>query len=189
LLALSLSNDRLQCALIGRVTEIKRPDRFLDVVREVKRRSINLDFFIAGDGERLESCRERILNEKLPIKLLGWQNDIEQVLSAADIVILTSDNEGTPISLIQAGMARLPVVTTNVGSVSEIVLNGVTGIITGLSVQEMADALEILVSDNSLRQTLGLAGREFTLKNYGVHRLVHDHEELYRKLTANRAKI
>jgi glycosyltransferase involved in cell wall biosynthesis len=183
-----LSTATLQCAFIGRVTQIKRPDRFLDVVAEIKRRGVELEFFMAGDGELLDSCRERIAREDLPVKVLGWQSNIEKVLSAADLVVLTSDNEGTPLSLIQAGMAGLPVVTTNVGSVPEVVLDSVTGIITDLDVQEIANALEKLAIDKALREWLGLAAQEFTLGNFGVQRLVHDHEELYKKLITSRAK-
>jgi glycosyltransferase involved in cell wall biosynthesis len=185
----SVSVDRLQCALIGRVTQIKRPDRFLDVVSELKNKGVELEFFMAGDGELLEACRERIANEDLPVTVLGWQSNIEKVLSAADIVVLTSDNEGTPLSLIQAGMAGLPVVTTNVGSVPEVVLDHTTGIITGLDVQEIAAALEKLANNQTLRAQLGIAAKEFTLANFGVERLVHDHEVLYKRLLSSRAKF
>ena len=183
-----LSKKTIQCAFIGRVTQIKRPDRFLDVVSEIKRRGVPIEFFMAGDGELLENCRKRITHEDLPVKVLGWQSNIEQVLSAADVVVLTSDNEGTPLSLIQAGMAMLPVVTTRVGSVPEVVLDGVTGIITNLDVQEIADALEKLANSPELRAQMGASAQEFTLANFGVKRLVSDHEVLYRKLIANRAK-
>jgi glycosyltransferase involved in cell wall biosynthesis len=183
-----LSDSRLQCAFIGRITQIKRPDRFLDVVSEIKKRGINLDFFMAGDGELLEECRKTISQQDLPVTVLGWQSDIEKVLSAADIVVLTSDNEGTPLSLIQAGMVGLPVVTTKVGSVPEVVLDGVTGIITSLEVREISDALEKLASNAGLRATMGVSAKEFTLANFGVERLVNDHEELYKRLLANRAK-
>jgi glycosyltransferase involved in cell wall biosynthesis len=184
----NLSVQNLQCAFIGRVTQIKRPDRFLDVVSEIKRRGVGIEFFMAGDGELLESCRTRIVGEFLPVKVLGWQSNIENVLSAADIVILTSDNEGTPLSLIQAGMAGLPVVSTRVGSVAEVVLDGVTGIITNLEVQQITDALEKLAKSHDLRARMGTAGQKFTLANFGVNRLVNDHELLYKKLIANRAK-
>jgi len=186
---LGINNERLQCAFIGRVTKIKRPDRFLDVVSEIKKRNICLDFFIAGDGELLEACRERIVAENLPVKVLGWQSNIEKVLSVADIVVLTSDNEGTPLSLIQAGMAGLPVVSTNVGSVPEVVQDNVTGLITSLDVQEIADALEKLVSDKALRAQLGAVAQEYTMANFGVERLVHDHEVLYKKLLSSPAKF
>lgn len=183
-----LSKNTIQCAYIGRVTKIKRPDRFLAVVSEIKKRGVAIEFFIAGDGELLQICRERITHEELPVTLLGWQSNIEQVLSAADVVVLTSDNEGTPLSLIQAGMAMLPVVTTRVGSVAEVVLDGVTGIITNLDVQEIADALEKLANSAELRSQMGSSAQEFTLANFGVKRLVSDHEVLYKKLLANRAK-
>jgi glycosyltransferase involved in cell wall biosynthesis len=184
-----LSSDRMQCAFIGRVTHIKRPDRFLDVVAELKSRGSQINFFIAGDGELLDFCRERIKQEELPVQVLGWQSNIEKVLSAADMVVLTSDNEGTPLSLIQAGMAGIPVVSTDVGSVSEVVLDGVTGIVTTLDIQKIADALEKLSLSKDLRTRLGAAAQDFTLANFGVKRLVHDHEELYRRLLTNPAKF
>ena len=184
-----LSSQKLQCAFIGRVTRIKRPDRFLDVVSEIERRGLNIEFFIAGDGELLESCRARIAGEDLPVKILGWQGNIERVLAAADIVILTSDNEGTPLSLIQAGMSSLPVVTTRVGSVPEVVIDGVTGFVTDLDVQEIADALEKIAKSAELRARMGASAQEFTLSSFGVDRLVNDHEVLYKKLLANRAKF
>ena len=183
-----LSTSTLQCAFIGRVTQIKRPDRFLDVAAEIKRRGVKLEFFMAGDGELLNSCRERMVGENLPVKVLGWQSNIEKVLSAAELVLLTSDSEGTPLSLIQAGMAGLPVVTTRVGSVSEVVQDGTTGFITGLSVQEIADALEKLTNSSDLRGQMGAAAQKFTLANFGVERLVLDHQELYKKLLTNRAR-
>ena len=183
-----LSLQNLQCAFIGRVTQIKRPDRFLDVVGEINRRGVGIEFFMAGDGELLESCRSRIAAERLPVKVLGWQSNIEKVLSAADIVVLTSDNEGTPLSLIQAGMAGLPVVATRVGSVPEVVLNDVTGMVTSLDVPAIADALEKLASNPELRRQMGASAQEFTMANYGVERLVNDHEVLYKKLIVNRAK-
>ena len=183
-----LSTTKLQCAFIGRITQIKRPDRFLDVVSEIKRRGVGLEFFIAGDGELLDTCRNRIASENLPVRILGWQSDIEKVLAAADMVVLTSDNEGTPLSLIQAGMVGLPVVTTRVGSVPEVVLDGTTGIITSLDFHHIADALEKLVNNSDLRGNLGAAAKEFTLANFSVKGLVHDHEELYKNLLTSRAR-
>lgn len=177
-----LATTTLQCAFIGRVTQIKRPDRFLDIVSELNKRGVHIDFFMAGDGELLDTCRERITREKLPVKVLGWQSKIEKVLAAADIVVLTSDSEGTPLSLIQAGMAGLPVVTTRVGSVPEVVLDGVTGIIARLDVQEIANALEKLARSSELRAKMGAAGKEYTMARYGVDRLVKDHQDLYLRL-------
>ena len=104
----SLSTTILQCVFIGRITQIKRPDRFLDVVSEIKKRGVELEFFMAGDGELLDICRKRIAREYLPVKVLGWQSNIERVLAAADLILLTSDNEGTPLSPVSYTHLTLP---------------------------------------------------------------------------------
>jgi glycosyltransferase involved in cell wall biosynthesis len=186
---LGLDKDLTYCSFIGRVTNIKRPDRFLDVVAELVRRNVKMQFFIAGDGNLLAETKLRIERESLPVTCLSWRTDIARIIGASDIVILTSDNEGTPLSLIQAGMAGVPVVSTNVGSVAEVVLNGKTGLITDLDVGAIADAVESLVINSELRSKLGSQAQRFTLENFGVARLVKDHEELYRKLMSNRANF
>jgi glycosyltransferase involved in cell wall biosynthesis len=184
-----LSMTTLQCALIGRVTQIKRPDRFLEVVTEIVNKGVPIEFLIAGDGELLNVCREQIELNKLPIKVLGWQSNIQMVLAAADVVILTSDNEGTPLSLIQAGMAGLPVVATKVGSTSDVVIDGQTGILTSLRTEDITKALIKLVFDPKLRLELGSKAQEFTMANFGLSRLVLDHQELYIKLLAIKRRI
>ena len=184
---LCLETNSLHCSLIGRVTWIKRPDRFLDVVEELLKRGIEIKFIIAGSGSLLEETKSRIKENSLPVVLLGWRSDIEHVLAASDIVILTSDNEGTPLSLIQAGMVGIPVVSTNVGSVSEIVLNAKTGFVTSLDVVELADAIQLLVENPDLRAKMGSEAKEFTLENFSVDRLVNDHARLYRRIFASRA--
>jgi glycosyltransferase involved in cell wall biosynthesis len=179
---LVLNDDAIYCAFIGRITQIKRPDRFLDVVAEVKSRGIELNFIVAGAGELLQYCQDRTEAENLPVTFLGWREDIEVVLAAANFVLLTSDNEGTPLSLIQAGMVGIPVVATNVGSTNEIVVNGETGLLTDLSVGQLADAVAKVATDSALRAKMGAAGKEYTLARYGVDRLVKDHQDLYLKL-------
>jgi glycosyltransferase involved in cell wall biosynthesis len=187
--SLGLDAEIVTCAFIGRVTQIKRPDRFLDVVAEIKRREVPIHFYIAGDGDLQKKCDERIWRENLPVTVLGWRSDIETILSAADIVLLTSDNEGTPLCLIQAGMAKIPVVTTDVGSISEIVINESTGLITTFEITSIADALIRLAEDPDLRINFGKNAQEFTLKNFSVKRLVSEHERLYMKLLSNRARF
>jgi glycosyltransferase involved in cell wall biosynthesis len=177
-----LAEDAIYCAFIGRITQIKRPDRFLDVVAEVKARRIDLHFIVAGAGDLLQYCQDRALAENLPVTFLGWREDIEVVLAAADFVLLTSDNEGTPLSLIQAGMVGIPVVATNVGSTNEIVVNGETGLLTDLSVGQLADAVVKVATDSDLRAKMGASGKEYTMARYGVARLVRDHQDLYLRL-------
>ena len=179
---LGLNPDTTYCAFIGRITQIKRPDRFLDVVAEIKARGIDLHFIVAGAGELLQCCQDRTKAEDLPVTFLGWREDIEVVLAAADFVLLTSDNEGTPLSLIQAGMVGIPVVATNVGSTNEIVVDGETGLLTDLSIGQLADAVVKVATDSALRAKMGAAGKEYTMARYGVARLVKDHQDLYLRL-------
>ena len=180
--ALGLDDNATYCSFIGRITQIKRPDRFLDVVAEIKARGIDLHFIVAGAGELLQYCQDRAKVENLPVTFLGWREDIEVVLAAVDFVLLTSDNEGTPLSLIQAGMVGIPVVATNVGSTNEIVVNGETGLLTDLSVKELSEAVTKVATDSALRAKMGAAGKEYTLARYGVDRLLKDHQDLYLRL-------
>ena len=179
---LGLDPDEIFCAFIGRITQIKRPDRFLDVVAKAKTDNVKLNFIVAGAGEKLQYCQDRVGSENLSVTFLGWREDIEVVLAAADFVILTSDNEGTPLSLIQAGMVGIPVVATNVGSTNEIVVDGQTGFLTDISVDQLSEAVAKLASDNDLRAKMGAAGKEYTLARYGLERLVKDHQDLYLRL-------
>ena len=182
---LGLDPSQMYCAFIGRITKIKRPDRFLDVVAEIRDQQVPVLFIIAGAGDLLEYCKERVAHENLPVTFLGWREDIETVLSASEMVLLTSDNEGTPLSLIQAGMAKIPVVSTNVGSVSEIVVDQETGILTDLTSRSIASAVKELVEDDDLREDMGLAAYDYTMQRYGVERLVKDHENLYLELLSS----
>ena len=179
---LGLDQNEIYCAFIGRITQIKRPDRLLDVAAKTKADNVKVHFIVAGDGELLQECKVRVAAENLPVTFLGWREDIEVVLAAADFVVLTSDNEGTPLSLIQAGMVGIPVVATNVGSTNEIVVDGKTGLLTDISVDQLSSAVTKLAIDNDLRAKMGAAGKEYTMARYGVARLVKDHQDLYLSL-------
>ena len=178
----NLDPSKLYCAFIGRFTSVKRLDRFLDVAYETKKRNIGVNFILVGNGYELPEIEERIKHENLPVKVLGWQVNIEKVLTCTDIVMLTSDNEGTPISLVQASMAGIPVISTDVGSVSEVVLNNETGILTSKNILEIADAIETLSQDETLRKKLGKNGRLKSFKKFGTKRMIKDHEKLYKNL-------
>lgn len=183
---LDLDQEIIYCAFIGRLTKIKRPDRMLEVAGELKNRNTNIHFIVAGGGELLAECEKIAVKEKLPVTFLGWQEDIEEVLTISDLVLLTSDNEGTPIALIQAGMARIASVSTNVGSIAEVVVNNQTGLITDFSVQSIADALEKLVSNSQLRKKYGQAASQFCLGKFHTEIMISNYSKLYKQLISKK---
>ena len=179
---LDLDQEILYCAFIGRLTKIKRPDRMLEVARELKSRNTNIHFIVAGGGELLAECENIATKEKLPVTFLGWQEDIEEVLAISDLILLTSDNEGTPIALIQAGMVGIPSISTNVGSIAEVVVNNQTGLITDFSAVNIADALEKLVSNSQLREQYGQAASQFCLGKFHTEIMISNYSRLYKHL-------
>jgi len=113
------SKDEIVVMWLGRFTQVKRPDLVLEVARALP----EITFVMAGGGELFESCKVKAPDN---VKLIGFQ-DKDEMWKMADIGLCTSDSEGMPLSLIEAQMAGVPVVSTDVGSVSEIVLDEVTG--------------------------------------------------------------
>ncbi len=180
--ALGISAETLYVTFVGRLTQIKRPDRLLDVASECKTRGLDLRFLVAGEGELFESSTARCQREQLNVTFFGWRNDIDQIFAASDIAILTSDNEGIPLTLIQAAQASLPIVATNVGSISDIVINESSGYLTQTNAADMADAIEKLVRDTQLRKLMGDAGKARAEQYFSLARMVKDHSDLYRSL-------
>jgi glycosyltransferase involved in cell wall biosynthesis len=110
---------------------------------------------------------------------LGWRNDIDLILSAADIAILCSDNEGIPLTLIQASQAGLPIVSTDVGSVSDIVIDGVTGYLTEVSSKGLIQVISTLLENPELRHTFGKAGEDRAKEFFSSRKMVERHQRLY----------
>ena len=179
-----LDRQRPVISFIGRLTGIKRPDRFVEVVRQVFEVRPDVQFLVAGEGDDAEVIRRA--SQTLPITMLGWRSDVENVLAASDAVILTSDNEGTPLSLIQAALAGLPVVATDVGSVHDIVVNGVTGWLTPPTAGALAGAALELIGDPAEAANRGSHAQQRARSLYGVERLAHDHGHLYRAIASHR---
>ena len=180
--ALGINSETLYVTFVGRLTQIKRPDRLLDVAKECKLRGMNVRFLVAGEGELFESSKLRCQHEDLEVTFLGWRNDIDQIFAASDIAILTSDNEGIPLTLIQAAQAGLPIVATNVGSIADIVLNESNGYLTQTNATEIANAIEKLVRDAQLRKLMGEAGKARADQYFSLGRMIKDHSDLYRSL-------
>jgi glycosyltransferase involved in cell wall biosynthesis len=176
---LGLDPEKIYLVYVGRLTQIKRPDRLIDLGRSLKVNHPKTHIVIAGAGELLEELTGQSESESLPIKFLGWRNDIDLILSASDIALLCSDNEGIPLTLIQASQAGLPIVSTNVGSVSDIVLDGLTGILTEVSANGLIQGVSKLLADPDLRARLGESGQMRARKFFSSQAMVERHEELY----------
>jgi glycosyltransferase involved in cell wall biosynthesis len=184
---LGIDDDRPIVALVGRVVAVKRVDRFLAAARAVS--TIDALFLVVGDGEeraRLEASADaRALAGRL--RFLGYRDDVAAILHASDIVVLTSDLEGTPVSLIEAGACSLPVVGTAVGGVPDVVIDGVTGLLAGVDdVPGIAAAIDRLIADRTLARTLGRAGRERVVPRFSLDRLAAKHADLYASLLGRR---
>ena len=176
---LRLPQDKTYIVFVGRLTQIKRPDRLIEIARHLKANHQEVKLLIVGAGEKFAEIQELALEESLPIVFLGWRNDIGRILSASDIAILCSDNEGIPLTLIQASQAGLPIVTTNVGSVSDIVLNGESGLLTGTNVQSLIKALNELLSNPLKMDHFGQAGKLRAKQLFSLKGMIDAHEKLY----------
>lgn len=179
---LSLPSGAPVVAFVGRLTQVKRPDRLGDLFTLVGERRPDSVFVVVGEGELLGELRARTTMLGDRVRFLGWRTDVETVLAAADLIVLTSDNEGMPVSLIEAAMAGRPAVTPDVGSAGEVVLDGRTGLLCSTSAADLARAVERLLDDEDLRQRMGCDAREHAQASFGVRRLVEDHERLYEEL-------
>lgn len=177
-----LEEDKFIVTWIGRAVPVKAPHRILEIAAECVLRGLRVQFVIVGEGPLLSDLKSLAKKEELPINFLGWQSDIEKILSFSDLVLLTSENEGTPVALIQAQMAGVPVLTPDVGSASEVMKNNQSGFCLEYSVKDFADKIELLAGDLGMKTSFGAIGKAFALDNFSVNRLVSDHAELYREL-------
>ena len=183
---LSIPMDRTVVTFVGRIVPIKRLDRFLAVAERLSQRD-DLHFLVVGDGELrrgLESSKAaRGLGDR--VTWAGFRQDLPAIYCASDLVALTSDNEGTPVSLIEAQAAGVPVVTTDVGGARAVVEDGVNGRVLDPRDQSgMVDAIEEILGDPDLASRYAEAGRTSSLSRFTIARLVRDVDELYARLLA-----
>ncbi|GGK67499.1 glycosyl transferase [Sphaerisporangium melleum] len=185
-LQLGLPQDAPVVAFVGRLTKVKRPDRLLATARAVFQRVPDCRFVLCGGGDLYDEVEREAARLPGEVRLLGWRKDTEAVYAAADVVLLTSDNEGTPLSLIEAGMTGTPVVSTRVGSVEEVVLDGRTGLLADRAPGHLARHVVRLLSDPALAGRMGEAARRWTASAFAADRLVADTENLYRTAAQDR---
>ena len=171
--------------LVARLVPIKRVDRFLETAALLRDRP-STRFVIVGDGELREELQSSEPARALGDRLIwaGFRRDMADVCFASDVVVLTSDNEGTPVSLIEASACSVAVVGTDVGGVRSVVVDGATGYVVPPDVTAVAERLRALLADPELRTRFGTAGRERVAGRFGADRLATDHDRLYRALLA-----
>ncbi|MFM8649467.1 MAG: glycosyltransferase, partial [Actinomycetota bacterium] len=167
---------------VGRLTAIKRVDRLIEAFRAVVAKVPSALLVVVGDGELLTEFRMATRDLGDRVRFVGWQADLAPYYAASDVVALTSDNEGMPVSLIEASMAGRACVTTNVGSAREVVESGVTGFVVAKDSALVADAIVRVLSDDEVRHGMGRAAHERAERLFGEARLAEDHRRLYRRL-------
>lgn len=163
----------------------KRLDLWLETAREVLRRRPETRFVLVGDGPRRQEteAQARELGIEDAVSFPGLQDDVRPFLSAMDLLLITSEFEGLPLVLLEAMALELPVVSTRVGGIPEVVRHGETGRLAPFGRPEKAAAaiLELLASPAE-RVALGRAGRRRVAEEFGTDRMLGELEALYREV-------
>lgn len=197
-----LDDDEIAIGIIGRLVPIKNHGLFLEAINQLLKKSTKkIRVFIIGDGEEKENliqyCKELKLDitefnqqaKKATITFTSWIKNVDWANAGLDIVALSSLNEGTPVSLIEAQAANNPIVTTNVGGVENVILKDKTGfIVPSEDVKAFSEALLKLVEKNILRLQMAEKGWEFVKEKFHYERLVKDMRQLYFSLLENNKK-
>jgi glycosyltransferase involved in cell wall biosynthesis len=169
-----VAEEKIKVGWLGRLTQIKRPDRVVQIARLLP----NIDFFMGGSGEL-----ENEVTQYSPKNLhfVGWV-DPNEFWSDKDIGLLTSDNEATPYAIIEGNMNGIPFVATRVGSVEDVVVNEVNGFLTKQNSQEMANRIGVLAENSELRTQMGRQALNLAEEKFGVARFQEEHRDFYRRL-------
>ena len=162
-----------------------------------RQKNTNIKFVIVGDGKTRISVQEDLTKLNIPynylpenadsahskVILTSWETEMDQVYAGLDIVCLTSLNEGSPISLLEAQAAKRPIVSTNVGGVSDTIIENESAFLTPPNdVESFTNKLEQLINNVDLRQKMGENGFKFVNEKYGQERLVQNMDNLYNNL-------
>ena len=185
-----IDESTVAIAIVGRITAIKDHHYFLDVIESVfKSSNKKIKIFIVGDGNLKQEIEKRLIPMKnigIDISLTSWIYNIAEFNAGMDIMCLTSKNEGTPVSLIEAQASNLPVVSTEVGGVADIVKQNETGfIIPRTNKSEFVTKLKLLIENDELRDKMKLKGWQNVYVKYSYQRLAKDTENYYLELLKN----
>jgi glycosyltransferase involved in cell wall biosynthesis len=173
---LGVKADVFLVGWMARMTGVKNPLLALDVAKKMP----DVQFVMAGGGDLLELVAK---SAPANVAVIGWA-DASLFWSAVDCALSTSDNEGMPIALIEAQLAGIPVVATDVGSNSEIIQDSVTGILAKRDATSLAKALGNIVSEKRLFKTLADQARMESSKKFGLADMLNKHLSSYSELQA-----
>jgi glycosyltransferase involved in cell wall biosynthesis len=191
-----ISEEVIVLTITGRLVPVKNQALFLEGIKHLLQNSRQkIKAFIVGDGETraLLEQKARLLNigfstEKdtvhdQPLVFTSWRSDIDHINAGSDIIVLTSFNEGTPVSLIEAQSAGKPVVSTKVGGIEDVVKENETGLLSDINDTVMfCHNLLRMTEDKELRCKFGQAGEQYVTARYSYRRLVTDMAALYNEL-------
>jgi glycosyltransferase involved in cell wall biosynthesis len=173
---------------VGRLVPIKRVDLILRAVAAARRNGASIRLLIVGDGPCRASLEElaRSLGIRDAVRFVGYLADPGPVAAAADIAVLASDNEGTPVALIEAAASGCPAVATAVGGVPDVVVPGAGLLVPAGDHAALADGLARLARDPELRSEMGARARAHVSGTFSIERRIGDVERLYDDLLALR---
>lgn len=195
----SIQNHQIAVGIIGRLVPIKNLKLFISAFSKTHERLGNkTKAFIIGDGEQRfelqEFCKSlgqtistpENQNPEASIVFTSWIHDVDVAMLGIDILALSSLNEGTPASLIEAQAAGIPIISTNVGGIVNIVLEGETALlIKSGDLESFASTLETLITNDTLREEMAKKGPSFVEARFHEKRLSSDIEHLYTHLLKN----
>jgi glycosyltransferase involved in cell wall biosynthesis len=192
-----LNENDVAIGIVGRLAPVKNHELFIRSIKRIKEQSqASIRAFIIGDGECLSDLQDLCKNlgleyqyspngntNKATITFTSWIKNIDRAYPGLDIVAMTSLNEGTPVSLIEAQAANKSIVSTNVGGIENIVIPNVTALLTKNNcVDDFSEKLKLLVENESMRNSQAEKGWEHVKEKFHYTRLVRDTENLYYKL-------
>ncbi|MNJ82922.1 putative glycosyltransferase EpsD [compost metagenome] len=188
-----LSEEEVAVAIVGRLAPIKNHQLFLDVLEAVAKNGVKARYFIVGDGQEREAIEKRVESlgtaYGLQIELTSWIKDIATFNAGMDIICLSSDNEGTPVSLIEAQASGVPVISTDVGGVRDILNEGETGyVVPKKDLAAFSEKLQLLIENEEIRTKMSQNGWNFVRDKFHYTTLVKNMENYYAELIEKTGK-